>query len=36
MCYLCFVDLLTQMVKKCPGCHSDVKKQRLIQVFFWL
>ncbi|XP_049672320.1 regulator of telomere elongation helicase 1 isoform X3 [Accipiter gentilis] len=33
-CKTCWEQFL-KMVKKCPECHSDVKKQRLIQVFFW-
>ncbi|XP_065501564.1 regulator of telomere elongation helicase 1 [Caloenas nicobarica] len=33
-CKTCWEQFL-KMAKKCPKCHSDVKKQRLIQVFFW-
>ncbi|XP_059683041.1 regulator of telomere elongation helicase 1 [Gavia stellata] len=33
-CKTCWEQFL-KMRKKCPECHSDVKKQRLIQVFFW-
>ncbi|XP_069727600.1 regulator of telomere elongation helicase 1 isoform X2 [Phaenicophaeus curvirostris] len=33
-CKTCWEQFL-KMVKKCPECRSDVKKQRLIQVFFW-
>ncbi|XP_010176976.1 PREDICTED: regulator of telomere elongation helicase 1-like, partial [Mesitornis unicolor] len=34
-CKTCWEQFL-QVVRKCPECHSDVKKQRLIQAFFWL
>ncbi|KAM9372083.1 regulator of telomere elongation helicase 1 [Phaethornis superciliosus] len=33
-CKTCWEEFF-KMEKKCPGCHSEVKKQRLIQVFFW-
>ncbi|XP_064321534.1 regulator of telomere elongation helicase 1 isoform X7 [Phalacrocorax carbo] len=33
-CKTCWEQFL-KVRKKCPECHSDVKKQRLIQVFFW-
>ncbi|KAM6248742.1 regulator of telomere elongation helicase 1 isoform 2-T2 [Porphyrio hochstetteri] len=33
-CKTCWEQFLKTR-KKCPECHSDVKKQRLIQVFFW-
>ncbi|XP_037257973.1 regulator of telomere elongation helicase 1 isoform X1 [Falco rusticolus] len=33
-CKTCWEQLLKK-VKKCPECRSDVKKQRLIQAFFW-
>ncbi|XP_031983093.1 regulator of telomere elongation helicase 1 isoform X1 [Corvus moneduloides] len=33
-CKTCWEQFL-KVVKKCPKCRSDVKRQRLIQVFFW-